>query len=106
MQESLSWLCSHESQFTQFARKKGGGIFRNILIDELAKGQQAYADNLRRQPERKWTALGQMGSHPDKERYPLKTWSEAVSFLLGCSISFDSYEQIDDSLKPFQLTVR
>lgn len=47
-----------------------------------------------------------MCSYRGKDRYPLKTWSEAVSFLLGCSISFESYEQIDDSLKPFQLTVR
>ncbi len=81
-------------------------VFRNILIDDLAKGQQTYADHLRRQPALKWAALGQMCSHPNKERYSLKTWGEAVSFLLGCPISFDSYEQIEDSLKPFQLTVR
>lgn len=76
------------------------------MIDELAKGQDTYADNLRRQPSRKWATLGQMGSYPDKERYPLKTWSEAVSFLLGCPITFESYKQIEDSLKPFHLTVR
>lgn len=86
--------------------KKRRDIFRNSLIDELAKSQQTYADNLRRQPERKWAALGQMCSYRSKDRYPLKTWSEAVSFLLGCPICFESYEQIEDSLKPFHLTVR
>lgn len=86
--------------------KKRRDIFRNVLIEELAKNQNTYADNLRRQPARRWAALGQMCSYRGKDRYPLKTWSEAVSFLLGCPICFESYEQIEDSLKPFHLTVR
>ena len=85
---------------------KGGAIFRNPLIDELARSRDTYADNLRRQPAHKWAALGQMCSYENKERYPLKVWGEAVSFLLGCPICFDSYEQIGDSLKPFRLNVR
>ena len=31
---------------------------------------------------------------------------EAVSYLLGCEIRFESYEEIGRSLKPFSLTVR
>lgn len=85
---------------------KGGAIFRNPLIEELAKSRNTYAENLRRQPAHKWAALGQMCSYEDKERYPLKVWSEAVSFLLGCPICFDSYTQIEHSLKPFVLNVR
>lgn len=76
------------------------------MIDELAESQNTYADNLRRQPSRKWAALGQMCSHRDKARYPLKVWSEAASFLLGCPVCFESYKQIEDSLKPFNLIVR
>jgi hypothetical protein len=81
-------------------------IFRNALIDELAKGRNTYADNLRRQPALKWAVLGGMCSYPNKERYPLKIWSEAVSFLLGCPISFENYAQIESSLKPFCMKVR
>lgn len=47
-----------------------------------------------------------MCSYQGKERYSLKVWSEAASFLLDCPVCFDSYEQITDSLKPFNLTVR
>lgn len=90
-----------------FYKSKTGGInFRNDLIEELAKSQDTYADNLRRQPARKWAALGRMCSYQDKERYSLKVWNEAASFLLGCPVCFESYAQIEDSLKPFSLTVR
>lgn len=75
-------------------------------MSELAESQNTYADNLRRQPARKWTALGQMCSYQDKARYPLKTWSEAASFLLGCPVCFENYEQIASSMKPFSLNVR
>ena len=75
-------------------------------MSELAESQNTYADNLRRQPALKWAALGQMCSYQDKARYPLKVWSEAVSFLLGCPICFECYEQITESLKPFCLKVR
>ena len=36
-----------------------------------------------------------------KEQYPLAEWSEAVSYLLGCTVHFESYGQITASLKPF-----
>lgn len=75
-------------------------------MSELAESQNTYADNLRRQPSRKWAALGQMCSYPGKKQYSLKVWGEAASFLLGCPVCFESYEQIEDSLKPFNLIVR
>lgn len=75
-------------------------------MSELAERQNTYADNLRRQPSRKWAALGQMCSYPGKKQYSLKVWGEAASFLLGCPVCFESYEQIEDSLKPFILTVQ
>lgn len=75
-------------------------------MSELAERQNTYADNLRRQPSRKWAALGQMCSYPGKKQYSLKVWGEAASFLLGCPVCFESYEQIEDSLKPFNLIVR
>lgn len=75
-------------------------------MSELAESQNTYADNLRRQPARKWAALGQMCAYQNKARYPLKTWSEAASFLLGCPVCFENYEQIENSLKPFSLNVR
>ena len=42
----------------------------------------------------------------NKEKYPLKEWEEAVSYLLGCEVHFNSYEEIGKSLKPFSLQVR
>ena len=39
----------------------------------------------------------------DKEQYPIKEWEEAVSYLLGCTVTFNSYEEITNSLKPFSL---
>lgn len=36
-----------------------------------------------------------------KEQYPLAEWSEAVSYLLGCTVHFESYGQLTASLKPF-----
>ena len=38
--------------------------------------------------------------------FSLKIWEEAVSYLLGCEIRFESYEEIGRSLKPFSLTVK
>ena len=41
-----------------------------------------------------------------KEKYPLKEWEEAVSYLLGCEVRFNNYEEIGKSLKPFSLEVK
>ena len=76
------------------------------LLDLLAEQRRTYISNLRLQPELKWAALGDLYRLQDKERYPLKEWEEAVSYLLGCEVHFNSYEDIGKSLKPFSLQVR
>ena len=76
------------------------------LLDLLAEQRRTYISNLRLQPELKWAALGDLYRLPDKERYPLKEWEEAASYLLGCEVHFNSYEEIGKSLKPFSLQVR
>lgn len=76
------------------------------LLDVIAKQHRTYISNLRLQPELKWASLGDLYRLPDKEKYPLKEWEEAVSYLLGCEVHFNSYEEIGKSLKPFSLQVR
>ncbi len=79
---------------------------KNGLLDLLAEQRRTYISNLRLQPELKWASLGDLYRVPDKERYPLKEWEEAVSYLLGCEVRFNNYEEIRKSLKPFSLQVR
>ena len=76
------------------------------LLDVIAEQHRTYISNLRLQPELKWASLGDLYRLPDKEKYPLKEWEEAVSYLLGCEVHFNSYEEIGKSLKPFSLQVR
>ena len=45
--------------------------------------------------------MARAGDLKGKEQYPLAKWSEAVSYLLGCTVHFESYGQITESLKPF-----
>ena len=76
------------------------------LLDVIAEQHRTYISNLRLLPELKWASLGDLYRLPDKEKYPLKEWEEAVSYLLGCEGHFNSYEEIGKSLKPFSLQVR
>ena len=76
------------------------------LLDVIAKQHRTYISNLRLMPELKWASLGDLYRLPDKEKYPLKEWEEAVSYLLGCEVHFENYESIGKSLKPFSLQVR
>lgn len=76
------------------------------LLDGIAGQHRTYISNLRLLPELKWAALGDLYRLPDKEKYPLKEWEEAVSYLLGCEVHFDNYEEIGKSLKPFSLQVK
>ena len=76
------------------------------LLDLLAELHRPFISNLRLLPELKWAALGDLYRLPDKEKYPLKEWEEAVSYLLGCEVRFNNYEEIGKSLKPFSLQVR
>ena len=76
------------------------------LLDLLAEQHRTFISNLRLLPELKWAALGDLYRLPDKEKYPLKEWEEAVSYLLGCEVRFANYGEIGKSLKPFSLKVR
>lgn len=78
----------------------------NEILDRLATNHRTYIQNLRQQPALKWAALGDLHRLPHKKQYPLKTWGEAVSYLLGCIVHFEDYEQIERSLKPFSMKVR
>ena len=76
------------------------------LLDRIAEQHRTFISNLRLLPELRWAALGDLYYMEDKEQYPLKEWEEAVSYLLGCEVHFNSYEEIGRSLKPFSLQVR
>ena len=76
------------------------------LLDRLAEQHRTFISNLRLLPELRWAALGDLYYMENKEQYPLKEWEEAASYLLGCEVHFNSYEEIGKSLTPFSLQVR
>lgn len=76
------------------------------LLDRLAEQHRTFISNLRLLPELRWAALGDLYYMENKEQYPLKEWEEAASYLLGCEVHFNSYEEIGKSLKPFSLQMR
>ena len=76
------------------------------LLDRLAAQHRTYIQNLCQQPGLKWAALGDLYRMEKKEQYPLTEWNEAVSYLLGCEVHFNNYEEIRKSLKPFSLEVK
>ena len=76
------------------------------LLTQVAKQHRTFVSNLTQQPDLKWAALGDLYRMEDKTRSPLKDWEEAVSYLLGCTVHFQDYEEIGKSLKPFSLQVR
>lgn len=73
------------------------------LLDKVAVRNHTLISNLRLAPQLKWAALRDLHRMENKEQYPLKEWGEAVSYLLGCTVTFNSYEEITNSLKPFSL---
>lgn len=79
---------------------------RNRLLETIAQKHRVPVEKLRTQTECKWETLGELCLFPHKEQFSLKIWEEAVSYLLGCEIRFESYEEIGRSLKPFSLTVK
>ena len=76
------------------------------LLNRIAKRHQTRMAGLCTAPHLKWAALGELYRWKNKEQYSLKEWGETVSYLLGCDVQFESYEQIAKSLKPFALKVR
>lgn len=78
----------------------------NDLLEQLADRHRTYIQSLRQQPGLKWEALGDLYCMENKEQYRLPVWNEAVSYLLGCEVHFNNYEEIRKSLKPFSLEVK
>lgn len=76
------------------------------LLTRVAKQHRTFVSNLTQQPDLKWTALGDLYRMEDKTRFSLKDWEKAVSYLLGCAVHFQDYEEIEKSLKPFSLEVK
>lgn len=73
------------------------------LLDKVAEQHHTFISSIRILPHLKWAALRDLHRMENKEQYPLKEWGEAVSYLLGCTVTFNSYEEITNSLKPFSL---
>lgn len=67
----------------------------------VAEQHRTFISNLRLLPELKWAALGDLYRLPDKERYPLKEWEEAVSYLLGCECILKTMKQSGKASSPF-----
>ena len=76
------------------------------LRDQLAAKHCVVRSDHRLIPALRRESLGELSAIPDKERYPLKEWEDAVSYLLGCEVKFENYEQVENSLKPFSLKLR
>ena len=76
------------------------------LLDELRRETKIPVTAPRLAPEKKWEALKWLFYYQEKQRFPLGEWEDTVSFLLGCQVRFDSYEDAEKSLKPFSLEVR
>ena len=81
-------------------------IEENRIVRPFSRAAPHLISNLRLLPELKWAALGDLYRMENKEQYPLKEWEEAVSYLLGCEVRFNNYEEIGKSLKPFSLEVK
>lgn len=74
---------------------------KNKVLEVIAPKGSRQLENIRANRELKWRALAQLSRMPEKGAYSLADWSEAVSCLLGCTVHFDNYAQIKNSLKPF-----
>ena len=76
------------------------------LLDQLAAKHHVFLSDLRLIPALRRESLGELQQMPQKERHPLQEWEDAVSYLLGCEVKFENYEQVENSLKPFSLKLR
>ena len=73
----------------------------------MAKQHRTFVSNLTQQPDlRSGRLLSDLYRMENKTHFFLKDWEEAVSYLLGCTVHFQDYEEIGKSLKPFSLQVR
>ena len=76
------------------------------LLDQLAAKHRVYISDLRLRPALRLDALRDLSCYPGKERHPLREWEDAISYLLGCEVKFENYEQVENSLKPFSLKLK
>lgn len=76
------------------------------LLDQLAAKHCVFLSDLRLIPALRRESLGELRQMSQKERYPLREWEDTVSYLLGCEVKFENYEQVENSLKPFSLKLR
>ena len=102
---TLAKLCAEALSFLYVDT---GAIYRTVGVAVRRAGADPKdrAAVSRLLPELKWAALGDLYRMENKEQYPLKEWEEAVSYLLGCEVRFNNYEEIGKSLKPFSLEVK
>ena len=68
------------------------------LLDQLAAKHHVFISDLRLIPALRRESLGELQQMPQKERYPLKMWEDTVSYLLGCDIRFQNYQQMENML--------
>ena len=68
------------------------------LLDQLAAKHHVFISDLRLIPALRRESLGELQQMSQKERYPLKEWEDAVSYLSGQIIRISSKEDIDNVL--------
>lgn len=76
------------------------------LLDQLAAKHCVYPSDLRLIPALRRESLGELRQMSQKERYPLKEWEDAVSYLSGSDVRFESYEQVENLLEQFSRKAR
>ena len=76
------------------------------LLDQLAAKHHVFLSDLRLIPALRRESLGELRQMSQKERYPLKEWEDAVSYLSGSDVRFESYEQVENLLEQFSRKVR
>ena len=64
------------------------------LLDQLAAKHHVFISDLRLIPALRRESLGELQQMSQKERYPLKEWENAVSYLSGCDVRFENHEMV------------
>ena len=76
------------------------------LLDQLAAKHHVFISDLRLIPALRRESLGELQQMSQKERYPLKEWEDAVSYLSGYDVRFESYKQVENLLEQSSRKVR
>lgn len=64
------------------------------LLDQLAAKHCVFLSDLRLIPALRRESLRDLSAIPDKERYPLKEWEDAVLYLSGYDVRFENHEMV------------